>query len=304
MKIWLKRIGIGLGALVLLVAIIGGIFVFTKVSAFNSSMAQVYDVKPTPIVRSSDPAVLARGKHVVEAIMPCAVGDCHGTDLGGGKTMDMGPLGTFSGPNISAGGLGAAYSDGELARIIRHGIKKDGRSVTFMPAHEVEWLPDSDIVAVVSYLRTLPAVSRPNGPIQLGLLAKVLDRMDMIPLDIARRIDHAKVGSGPAPSPTKEYGALLGKGCTGCHGANLSGGPIPGAPPELPIPLNLTPDASGLKGWTFEDFDRLLLQGIRKNGKKLDPFMPIQAIGKQDDIEKRALFAYLQSLPPRPFGGR
>jgi hypothetical protein len=248
--------------------------------------------------------VLALGKHIAEAIMPCGVGDCHGPDLGGGKRMEMGPLGSFQAPNVSAGGLGAAYSDGELARLIRHGIKKDGRSVLFMPSHDVEWLPDSDLVALISYIRTLPPVSKPNGSIELGTLAKILDRMEMIPLDIARRIDHEKAGRGPAPSPTKEYGALLGRACTGCHGATLSGGPIPGAPPELPVPSNLTPDATGLKGWTFEDFRRLMEHGIRKNGKKLDPFMPIEAFGKQDEVEKRALFAWLQSLPPIPFGNR
>jgi hypothetical protein len=304
MKLWLKRIGIGLGALVLLVAVAGGLFFWTRTSAFDASMDKVYDVPLPKLERSTDPAVLARGKHVAEALYPCAIGDCHGADIGGGKTMVMGPLGTFTGPNISAGGLGAAYSDGELARLLRHGIKKDGRSVRFMPAHDLEWLPDSDLVAVISYLRTLPAVNKPNGPIELKPLAKFLDRMDAIPLDIARRIDHEKAGRGPAPSPTKAYGALLGRTCTGCHGKTLSGGPIPGAPPEIPIPSNLTPDATGMAGWTFDDFDKLLVQGVRKNGKKLDPFMPIQAFGKLDDVEKRALFAFLQSLPPTPFGNR
>jgi hypothetical protein len=304
MKVWLKRIGIGLGVVILLVAVIGGGFVYAKTSAYDASMNKVYSVAPLKIERSTDPAVLARGKHIMDAIMPCAIGDCHGEGLGGGKLMEMGPLGSFQGPNVSAGGMGAAYNDGELARLIRHGIKKDGRSVTFMPSHDVEWLPDSDLTALISYYRTLPPVSKPNGPIKLGTLAKILDRQDMIPLDIARRIDHEKAGRGPAPSPTKEYGALLAKSCTGCHGTGLSGGPIPGAPPEMPIPLNITPDATGLKGWTFEDFQRLMNEGVRKNGKKLDPFMPIVAYGKQDDTEKRALFAYLQSLPATPFGNR
>jgi hypothetical protein len=218
--------------------------------------------------------------------------------------MEMGPLGVFTGPNITTGGLGAAYSDGELARLIRHGVKKDGRSVRFMPSQDVEWLPDSDIIAAVSYVRTLPAVSKPNGPVNLGTVAKVLDRVDMLPLDVARRIDHANAGKGPPPSPTKEYGSLLGRSCTGCHGEHLSGGPIPGAPPELPIPLNLTPDETGLKGWTYADFDKLLVQGVRKNGQKLNPFMPIIAYGKLDETEKQALFAFLQSLPARPKGGR
>jgi mono/diheme cytochrome c family protein len=304
MNVWFKRIGLGLGALVLVVAIGGGGFFFWNASAFDASLEKVYDVPLPKLERSTDPAVLARGKHIAEAVYACATADCHGPGLGGGKTLVMGPLGSITGPNVSAGGLGMAYSDGELARLLRHGIKKDGRSVRFMPSHDLEWLPDSDLAALISHLRTLPPVSKANGPIELKPLAKFLDRMDAIPLDIARRIDHAKAGRGPAPSPTKEYGALLGRTCTGCHGAKLSGGPIPGAPPEIPIPSNLTPDESGLKGWTFEDFDKLLVQGLRKNGKKLDPFMPIEAFGKLDETEKRALFLFLQSLPPAPFGNR
>jgi hypothetical protein len=304
MNVWLKRIGIGLGALVLTAGIGGGIFFWTRTSAFDASMAKVYDVPPLKLERSTDPVVLARGKHLAEAVFPCATSDCHGKDLGGGKTTEMGPLGTFTGPNVSGGGLGLAYSDGELARLLRHGIKKDGRSVFFMPSQDLFWLPDSDLVAVISYIRTMPPVNKPNGPNQIKPLAKFLDRMDAIPLDIARRIDHEKAGRGPAPSATKDYGAFLGKTCTGCHGAGLSGGPIPGAPPEIPIPVNLTPHATGLAGWTYEDFDKVLVQGIRKNGKKLDPFMPIEAFGKYDETEKRALFLFLQSLPPIPLGNR
>jgi cytochrome c5 len=302
MKVWLKRIGIGLGVLILVLAVGGGTFVWAKASAYDAAMEKVYDVPPLKLERSSDPTVIARGKHIVEAVYPCVASDCHGNGLGGGKTLVMGPLGSFTAPNVSAGGLGVAYSDGELARLMRHGIKKDGRTVRFMPANEIEWLPDSDVVAAISYIRTLPAVSKPNGPIEVKVLAKVLDRLDMVQLDIASHIDHEKAGRGPAPSATKEYGALLGRSCMGCHGKTLGGGPIPGAPKEIPIPLNLTPDATGLKGWTYEDFDKALVQGIRKNGAKLNPFMPIEAFGKLDDTEKRALFLYLQSLPPKPFG--
>jgi hypothetical protein len=92
--------------------------------------------------------------------------------------------------------------------------------------------------------------------------------------------------------------------CTGCHGETLSGGRIPGAPSSFAIPLNLTPDKTGLQGWTFADFERLMVQGTRKNGKPLDPLMPIEAIARMDDTEKHALFSYLMSLPPIPFGNR
>lgn len=302
--IWFKRILKGLGVVVLLVVIGGGMFAYTKVSAFDASVDKVYDVPVPVLVRSTDPVVLARGKHLAESVAPCANGDCHGPDLGGGKLIKMGPLGTMSGPNITDGGLGAAYTDGDLARLIRHGLKKDGRSVRFMPTTDFNWMPESDVVAVVSFVRSKPPVDRPNGLMQVGVLGKVLDRLDQLPMDIARRIDHSNVGLAPPATPTADFGRYIGRACDGCHGKTLTGGRIPGAPSSFPVPLNITPDETGIKGWTYEDFDRLLVQGIRKNGKKIDPFMPIDAFGNYDDVEKRALFAYLMTLPPRPFGGR
>ena len=193
------------------------------------------------------------------------------------------------------------YSDGELFRIIRHGLKKDGRSLRFMPSHEIYWLPDSDISALISYFRTLPPSSKPNGATQLNLPAKVLDRLDLLPLDVARRIDHERPELAPPPSPDANYGRFVVKICTGCHGNDLSGGPIPGAPPDLPTPLNLTPDATGLAGWTYADFHRAVTQGVSKTGKNLDPFMPRT---KFDETETKALWAHLSALPARPLGGR
>ena len=299
-----KKILVGVGGVVGVVVVGGAAFVGYEVHAFNASLAKVYDVPVPSMVRSTDPAVLERGRHVAEAIAPCANSDCHGTDLGGGKTMDVGPLGKFTAPNVSEGGLGAVYSDGELLRLIRHGLKKDGTSVRFMPSHEFNWLPEADFAAAISWMRTQPPVQRPNGPFELGVLAKVLDRLGMLPLDTARRIDHAHIETAPPPSATPAYGAFIARACTGCHGETLSGGPIPGAPPEMAIPLNLTPDATGLQGWTFEDFKKTLQTGINKRGKKLDPLMPVSAFGKLDDTEMQALFSHLAALPPRPFGGR
>jgi len=218
--------------------------------------------------------------------------------------LSFGPLGTITGPNITSAGIGAAYTYGELFRLIRHGIKKGGRSLLFMPAQDFCWLPDADVLAVVSYLRALPPVDRPNGPIRLGFLAKIVDRAGKLPIDIARHVDHEKAGTGPAPEATPRYGALLSRVCTGCHGRHLSGGRIPGAPSSHPVPSNLTPHETGIKGWAYEDFARVLEQGIKKDGKKLDPFMPYESFGKLDDTEKHALWAYLTSLPPTELGNR
>jgi hypothetical protein len=217
----------------------------------------------------------------------------------------MGPLGTMRGSNITPGGVLKDYSDGQIYRLMRHALKKDGRSVGFMPVHEINWLPHDDIVALISYLRTVPAVDKPVAPSEWRVLAKVLDRRDALPVDIARRIDHkAPPPEVPAPEPTKAYGYFVAKNCTGCHGETLSGGPIPGAPPHIPIPANITPHETGIAKYSYADFEKLLATGVKPDGKELDPFMPYQALAKMNDVEKKALWEFLRSVKAKPFGGR
>jgi hypothetical protein len=280
------------------------IYAYAQTLAYEASLARVYDIPLPTVARSTDPGVLARGEHVAVALAGCTSADCHGADLGGGRTVRLGPLGMFTGPNISNGSLGIAYSDGELARLIRHGVKLDGRSVRFMPVQDFRWLPDDDMSALISYLRSTPPVDRPNGPTEFTTLGKVLDRRGAFTIDVARRIDHARVETPPAPSPTAAYGRFLANACTGCHGDHLSGGRIPGAPTSLPIPSDLTPHDEGLARWTFDDFDRALTSGLKPDGRAIDPFMPIESLKHLDATEKQALWAYLRELPSRPLGGR
>lgn len=302
----LKKGLVGVGA-ALAVAAIGAFgFATAQAHAFDTAMATTYDVPLPQVTRSTDPAVLARGKHLVESITACATADCHGADLGGGKTLAMGPLGTLTGPNITSAGALERYSDAELVRLIRHGVKRDGRSVRLMPAQEFGWISLDDASAIASYLRTVPPVTRADGPVEVGLLGKVLDRGDKVQFDVARRIDHAARDkeTAPKPEPTAAYGAYIARGCTGCHGEHLSGGPIPGAPSSMAVPKNITPHESGLAAWSFEDFQRMCASGESRGGRKLDPLMPVQALGKMDAIEMRALWEHLRSVPPRPFGQR
>jgi hypothetical protein len=304
MKPVLKKVLIGVGALVGLVAAGGGIFVWTQTSSYDSRMEKVHEVPLPNLTASQDPAVLARGKHLSHSLAACATADCHGPDLAGGKTISMGPLGMFTGPNVTVGGLGAAYTDAELARLITHGIKKDGRSVRFMPVQEFNWLPDSDVLAIVSYVRSMPAVDKPNGPTEMKTLAKILDNNGKLVIDVAGHIAKKGRDQAPSPAPTAEYGKFVARMCMGCHGDTFGGGPIPGAPSDMPIPSNLTPDATGLKEWSFEDFTKLLDTGVKKNGEKLNPFMPLEALTAMDEVERKALWAFMQSLPAKPFGSR
>ena len=300
----LRKLCVGLAVAVVLIAIGGAGFVAYQASAFDRSLEKVYAV-PAPNVHSTgDPAVIARGQHLV-AVGGC--GACHGDDLGGKPGEDMGPLGSMPGANITAGkgGIGARYSDDQLANVIRHGIKASGKTLVFMPSQDLSWWPDDDLSALVSYLRTVPPVDRTMPAGHVGVLGKVLDRVGVIPLDIARRIDHrAPAPKTLPPMATADYGAKLARTCVGCHGEHFSGGPIPGAPSNLPVPANITPHASGLASATEADWTRLLDTGIKRDGKPLDPFMPIQMLRAMDTDERGALWKFLRSLPPRPFGER
>jgi hypothetical protein len=62
--------------------------------------------------------------------------------------------------------------------------------------------------------------------------------------------------------------------------------------------LSLTP-AGNLADWSEADFIRTLRTGITPNGRELDPeLMPWSTVGRLSDDEAKAIWLYLQSLPP------
>jgi hypothetical protein len=65
---------------------------------------------------------------------------------------------------------------------------------------------------------------------------------------------------------------------------------------------NLTPDAeTGLGGWTVEMFIQAMRTGKHQGkGRPILPPMPYPWFAKLTDADLRAVFAYLQSIPPIP----
>ena len=249
-------------------------------------------------------SALAWGEHIATT-RGCT--DCHGEDLGGGLFADAMPVFRLYGSNLTPGGVGSDYSDGDWIQAIRHGIGPDGKPLLFMPSYEYYFLGDRDLAALILYLKSLPPVTRELPRNTVGPVGRALFMVGKLPLLSAELIDHdAPRPATPPRGATVEYGAYLAKGCIGCHGETLSGGPIPGVPPEWPAAPNLTRDPdTGLAGWSREDFFRAMREGRRPDGTQLRAeFMPWPNMGKLHDDELEGLWMYLEMLEARPFGRR
>ena len=175
----------------------------------------------------------------------------------------------------------------------------------FMPSYEYTQLSHEDMAALIAYSKSVPAVEEPAEPFKIGPLGRVLYLAGELPLIPAEEVDHSLKPANPTPAATAEYGEYLASSCKGCHGPGMSGGPIPGVPPDWPLAANLTTHESGLDGWTFEDFKQTLRTGKTPDGKELNPmYMPWQYVAESPDRDLEALWKYLQKIEQKPFGNR
>lgn len=295
-RTWVRVV---LSVVALVVALVVAVYV-----ASQRRMDRRRDITAAAVAVPTDAAALAEGRRLYFS-RGCA--DCHGDDLGGKRVIDDLLAGTVFGANITGGrgGLGER-GDLDLVRAIRHGLAPDGRALLFMPAHEYNPLSDAEIGAIVAAIRAAPPVDREVAPPRIGPLMRALFLLGEVPaLVSAEVIDHdAPRPAPPEVGPTAAYGAYLANLCVGCHGPGLSGGPIPGVPPDWPPASNLTRGASGLAAWDEEAFVTAMRSGTRADGTLIDPVMPWRNFSRMTDTELRALWRHLASLPPRPAGGR
>jgi len=305
----LGRIGLGLGAFFLLGAVV------TQVRANRTISA------PYPQIRASkDPAVIERGRYLVEG--PAHCGECHGAvdppavsrrgrPMIGGYEFKL-PVGTFRVPNITSDretGIGS-IPDEALARMIRYGVKPDGHAaLPFMPYAD---LCDDDLTAIISFLRTLPPTSHRVAEHDVNPLGRIVQAFVLEPKGPSKQ----PAKSFP-PEPTAAYGDYITHNignCVMCHtqidmrtgkfeGPAFGGGAeheAIGNPAKKYLSPNLTPDPrwGWLQGWT-EDAFVARFHGGRVHA---DSPMPWEAFQKMTDSDLRAVYRYLQTLPKAQTG--
>jgi mono/diheme cytochrome c family protein len=235
--------------------------------------------------------------------------DCHGADGAGHVVIDDKDSGFFvRAPNITRGGESPArsYTDTDWVRTLRHGVKPSGQPLLIMPSDDYARMADSDVAAIVAYVRGLPPAEGGAAEIrEFPLPIKAAYLFGAIK-DAAEKIDHTAPPTAAVPDDMLARGQYIAQGCTGCHGAHFSGGKIPGTPPSWPEAANLTsaPDSAMARYTTEDQFKAMLRTGKRPDGSAVSTVMPFAALAYMSDTEVDALFTFLKTLEPRPFGGR
>ena len=287
----------------------------TAVILVEARWKRRFDAPHPAITASQDPAIVARGEYLVYGAAACAY--CHVPREEWGR-LDRGerlpltgnhlfrlPFGDIHSANLTpdaATGIGRR-SDGDLARILRYGVRADGRAA--FPLMEFQ-LTDEDLTAVVSFLRSQRPATLAVPEHQLSLLGKALMAFAIAPVTPP---------PAPAKSPTGatvERGAYLANhvsSCVACHTNRGSDGALVGPPfgggqrmdvavdtADVFVTPNLTPDpqTSPIGAWSEDAFLARFRAGELFPGTP----MPWGAFKRLTDDDLRAIYRYLRSLPP------
>lgn len=275
-------------ALVFIVATIG----FLKVTVPPGNPASTVKVQGTP-------QQLARGEALAQMCTGCHTPDNKPPLIGGNENfaaIPNGPmLGTIYSPNLTPAGEVKDWSDGEIIRAIREGVHKSGRPLLVMPTNSFHNLSDTDVQAIVAYLRSQPATPhepKNDTPSNSGnLLAMLFLGAGVFDTSAQPRITQ------PIPDPPAGVNAERGKylvsvlACQECHGKTLTGGTPGGFAPVGPNIAQIT------SNWSEADFINLFHTGMGPDGKAVTENMPWKDYGKLSDEEYKSILMYLKTLP-------
>jgi mono/diheme cytochrome c family protein len=266
------------------------------------------------VAQAQDSKLLARGTYLMNGVVAC--GNCHvqrdptgkpiaDKGLSGGMVFDEEPFKAYASnitPDVETG-IGK-WTDAQLARAIREGIRPDGSVIgPPMPIMFYRGMSDDDLKAIIAYLRAQPPVR--------NAVPKSVYRMPLPP-SYGPPVANVKA---PSTKDAVKYGAYLAGPlghCMECHTpwvkgipdmqrAGAGGNPFKG-PWGVAVARNLTPHDAGLKGWTDAQIARAIREGVSRDGSPLKPPMAYAWYRNIDDSDMKALTAYLRSLKPLPTG--
>lgn len=250
-----------------------------------------------------------RGEYLFNAVAAC--GNCHtpqgpegpipGKELAGGLVIEDRAF-TVHTPNITPAAIGD-WSDAELARAIREGVRPDGSLIR--PPMPFEWyrhISDRDLADMIAYLRTVP-------PVEPEPLPESEYRIPLPPSYGPPVGAVAEVAEGN----TEEYGAYLAgplAHCLDCHTPFVkghldienqlgAGGRDFTGPWGVSVSANLTAGVNALLRWSDDEVVAMIRTGTRPDGSRMAPPMAYHLYAGMSDRDAHAIVKYLRTLPPK-----
>lgn len=207
---------------------------------------------------------------------------CHGRTGEGGHETIQGIV-RHAAPTLSQ--VLPLYSDEELVRLIRYGLKRNGRSAVGMISYTFWALGDEDLANIIAHLRRQPVLPPIERKLELswrGRLALVTGEWKVS----VEQVDRSRPRWGEFPQTTNfERGRYIASvTCSECHGLDYNGNALERAP-SLAI----------LATYSLEDFKHLMRTAKPVGGRKLDEAMDWVADAPFTDDEVAGLYQFLRS---------
>lgn len=292
-----KFLKVLIGLVIAVSVVVAGAAAFAQFGS-ERKLHRTVDVEVQPVAIPTDAAALERGEYLYKS-RGCA--ECHGQGGAGATVLDDAGF-MVRAPQIAAGARSATanYTPEDWVRTIRHGVKPNREPAFIMPSEDYNRLTDADVGAIVAYVRSLPPVAGTPAELRVPLLVRFLYAAGMVK-DSAEKIDHSLPPAQPfASDDVLAHGAYVAAACKGCHNESLSGGAIPGAPPDWPPAANLTPgENSALPRYAdAASFAAMFRSGKRPDGTTIHPAMPFPTLREISDEDVHAMHGFLKTLPP------
>ena len=243
-----------LSALIALVLLITAIaFVFIR---SNAIINKKYNVALVDVIIPKDSVSLAAGKRIAWT-RGCY--GCHTQNLGGYVEVNWeGDTGADKLRITNISKVIPQYSDKELFRLIKHGIKKDGTGLWGMTVGMFVNLSEKDICRLIAHLRTVPAIENelPKTSFTFKGRMKIISGEVVPEVTTARKKAVNKIHYPDNPTEVQQGNYLALTSCTECHGYDLRG--AYGNPPLLIA-----------KAYKEEEFVKFLKTGKALGGREL-----------------------------------
>ncbi len=302
-----------IGGLILLFLLL----IITTIALFiNFSGIPKYPTEEVKISIKPSSEQILRGKKLASMLCVNCHKDAETGRLTGTKMRDLPTeFGTAYTPNITnhpTNGIGG-WTDGEIAYLLRTGIKKDGRyAPPYMP--KFPNMANEDLEAIIAFLRSDdnlvapdPTPSQESYP---SFLTKFLCRVAFKPLPLPNETI-ALPDSADVLKLGKYYAHNLD--CFACHSSDFktidplnpensegyfAGGNKPlDMQGNIVITQNLTPDPeTGIGQWSKEKFIKAVKYGLKEGEPALR--YPMQPYIYLEDYEVGAIYEYLMTLQP------